>query len=505
MMKTFVTMVSLWALALAQPVWAETAPAPAPAPGPAQTTAAPGMAQTAASPSATAPAKVEPADPLVALPGDPEGPRFDLGMIPPDHILRPAGAPKAMVVLISDNTGWQDTDEQVAQTLREDGAAVIGIDLQSYRKTLDADDGECIYMVSDIESLAHQLQRAGGGQVYATPIVAGVGAGGTLALDMIAQSPLVTIDSGLAVDPGAGLVLKNELCTDAPRQTERANTVYGLAPGDLPAAVEAIFTPAALPDGRAHVADLQRLHPDVVARDVTDAAHDALLSAIRDRIAMQTGADSPLGLPLTIYDAKPKQDTMVVFYSGDGGWRDIDLQVGAALQARGVPVVGVDSLRYFWSNRSAQETAEDLVRIIEAYRSKWHVHHVVLAGFSFGADILPATYNLLPKAERAKVAQITLMSLSHQVDYQVSVDGWLGIEQAGAAGDPLDDIARMDRPGLVQCFYGTDDEDDACHASKTPGVQLIPVDGGHHFDGNYEALAAQILSDLATRLAGRKP
>lgn len=481
---------ALAAVLLVQPVWAD-APAPSAA------------ASTATAP-APAPATA-PADPLVALPGDPDGPRFDLGMIPPDHILRPDGAPKAMVVLVSDNTGWTDADEQTAQSLRDDGAAVIGIDLQAYRRVMEADDGDCLYMVSDIESLAHQLQRAGGGQVYATPIVAGVGAGGTLALDVIAQSPVATIDAGIAVDPGAGLVMSHDFCTDAPRLYDRAATVYDLAPGDLPAAVEAIFTPAARAEGRAHLAQLQRNHPDVVARDVTGDAHQALLAAVRDRIAVQAGTDSPLGLPLTIYVATPAHDTMVVFYSGDGGWRDIDLQVSTALQADGVPVVGVDALRYFWTERKPQETADDLVRIIAAYRAKWHVHHVVLAGFSFGADILPATYNLLPAADRAGVVQMTLMSLSHQVDYQVSVDGWLGLEQAGGAGDPLDDIARMDRPGMVQCFYGTDDSDDACHASKTAGVQLIAIDGGHHFDGNYAALAQRILADLSTRLAGRTP
>lgn len=33
---------------------------------------------------------------------------------------------------------------------------------------------------------------------------------------------------------------------------------------------------------------------------------------------------------------------MAVIYSGDGGWRDIDKEVGNALQQQGVPVVGVE-------------------------------------------------------------------------------------------------------------------------------------------------------------------
>ncbi|MGG2475679.1 AcvB/VirJ family lysyl-phosphatidylglycerol hydrolase, partial [Rhizobium sp. BR5] len=92
----------------------------------------------------------------------------------------------------------------------------------------------------------------------------------------------------------------------------------------------------------------------------------------------------------------PVMDTMAVIYSGDGGWRDLDEEVGSALQKQGVPVIGVDALRYFWKEKEPQEVASDLARIIDTYRKEWKVRNVVLIGYSFGADIIPATYNLLP-------------------------------------------------------------------------------------------------------------
>lgn len=119
---------------------------------------------------------------------------------------------------------------------------------------------------------------------------------------------------------------------------------------------------------------------------------------------------------------------MAVIYSGDGGWRDIDKEVGNALQQQGVPVVGVDSLRYFWSERQPQATADDLARVITYYGRRWNVRNVLLIGYSFGADILPRTYNLLPSATRARVRQVTLMALSHRADYKISVLGWLGAD-----------------------------------------------------------------------------
>ena len=93
------------------------------------------------------------------------------------------------------------------------------------------------------------------------------------------------------------------------------------------------------------------------------------------------------------------------------------------------------------------------------------------------------------------------MALSHEADYEVSVVGWLGVS-SGGAGDPVDDIAKID-PRLVQCIYGTDESDDACPTLKGKGIELIGINGGHHFDGDYEALAQRILTSLQGRLAGQ--
>ena len=243
----------------------------------------------------------------------------------------------------------------------------------------------------------------------------------------------------------------------------------------------------------------QAAHPDIEVQDTDDAPADALLQTLSDRVEASGDTDNPLGLPLTILETAPKFDTMAVVYSGDGGWRDIDKEIGGALQSSGIPTVGVDSLRYFWSERKPQEVADDLTRIIDTYRHQWHVKHVLLVGYSFGADILPATYNLLTDKEKQHIAQMSLLAVSHEVDYEVSVSGWLGVADDGSASDPANDIRKMD-PALVQCFYGTDDDDDACPTLKDTPVEIIPVDGGHHFDGDYEALAKRITDGLTKRL-----
>ncbi|MBD9648508.1 virulence factor family protein [Ensifer sp. PDNC004] len=428
---------------------------------------------------------------------------YDTGMIPSPRIMLPKEKAAALVVLLSDAAGWTDKEQAIADTLTDDKTVVIGIDLKAYLASLAKDDGDCIYMVSDIESLSQQVQRAVGTDAYQLPVVAGVGAGGALALAIAAQTPPATIGQTLAVDPEEGIALEKQLCTPAEKVKKGDRMVYGLTDGVLPDPVSVVFSPAASAVGRAHVAALIAKHPDIEQEDSEDDAYTTLSDHLTDIIDSERDAGNPFGLPLTILDAKPTRDTMAVIYSGDGGWRDIDKEVGDVLQQQGVPVVGFDSLHYFWSERDPQVTADDLAKVMSYYRKHWNVRNVLLIGYSFGADVLPRTFNLLPAGEKAHVRQVTLMALSHMVDYKVSVLGWLGASGDGKGGDPLDDIKRID-PALVQCIYGTDEEDDACPQLKGTGVDVIGIDGGHHFDEDYPALTRRVLDALDRRLASAK-
>ncbi|MFN3719814.1 MAG: virulence factor family protein [Rhizobium rhizophilum] len=428
-----------------------------------------------------------------------DDPPLATGMIPAPLTLLPDGDPKALVVLLSDAKGWQPSDQTEAERLQTDGAIVVGIDTPNYLASLAQDKGSCIYTVSDIEALGHQLQRKAGNASFLPPIVAGRGEGGALALAILAQTPKATISQTLAVDPPAGIPLTRQFCTPAEKTLVAGRMVYGLTPGELPDPATVLFSPGAPADGRTHVAALLATHPDIDQRDIDSNSDEAFSQAVDEFIAAQNTAETPLGMPLTVLDAIPTRDTLAVIYSGDGGWRDLDSEVGKSLQSAGIPVVGVDSLRYFWSEKSPEQVSEDLATIIHTYDKRWKVKHVLLVGYSFGADILPAAYGGLPEKVKQKVVQVSLLALSHQADYEVSVSGWLGTSSAEGKKDPLTDIAKID-PALVQCMFGTQEDDDACRALVGSKVETIGIDGGHHFDGNYPALAKRITDGLENRL-----
>jgi type IV secretory pathway VirJ component len=74
----------------------------------------------------------------------------------------------------------------------------------------------------------------------------------------------------------------------------------------------------------------------------------------------------------------PSRDVMAVILSGDGGWAGIDRELGNTLANHGVPVVGLNSLQYFWTGRTPNGAAKDLERILQHYLSAWHKERTIL-------------------------------------------------------------------------------------------------------------------------------
>jgi type IV secretory pathway VirJ component len=64
----------------------------------------------------------------------------------------------------------------------------------------------------------------------------------------------------------------------------------------------------------------------------------------------------------------------------------------------------------------------------------------------------------------------------------------------------LPELAELD-PAQLQCVYGRDETDTLCREPRLARAEIIETAGGHHFDGDYAALAARIHAGVERRLA----
>lgn len=199
------------------------------------------------------------------------------------------------------------------------------------------------------------------------------------------------------------------------------------------------------------------------------------------------------GLPLVELPVTAAGDLLAVVVSGDGGWAGIDREVAGALVAKDVPVVGLDSLRYFWRRRTPEESATDLGRIARHYLAAWQRSRLLLVGYSRGADVLPFMINRLPDELRARIAAVALLGPAHRVEFEFHVGDWLGGgEDRGLPTTP--EARRLVEANVpLLCFFGEDETDTLCRDLVTP-VVVSQLPGGHHFGGRYAEIAARILA-----------
>lgn len=308
-------------------------------------------------------------------------------------------------------------------------------------------------------------------------------------------------DSAMAfsADPGtveARAVVAFNYCptSPAPRPACAPSTTTAATPVDVP--IIAIPDTSRCTADDVHktlggFADARAITPAGGAIDLVSAVVSQVMGNVADR-----ADDGELDLPLVELPAEgknaKKDDRLAIIISGDGGWADIDRQVGEELSKRGVAVVGLDALKYFWRKKEPAEAAADVTRIIDHYTTAWSRRRVVLLGYSFGADIIPFMWPYLSAATRAKVSHMGLLALSPDASFEITVGGWVGVESREAV--PTAPAVKQVSGAKVFCVQAGDDDEDPC---PTLGVDAISMPGDHHFDRDYKKLSGLILSRTA--------
>lgn len=184
-------------------------------------------------------------------------------------------------------------------------------------------------------------------------------------------------------------------------------------------------------------------------------------------------------------------DTLAVLYSGDGGWGPLDRDVAKVLAQEGVPVIGVNSLRYFMTRRSPQAAADDLAVSLRHYEQLWGRRKVVLVGYSFGAGALPAIVPNLPPDLRGHVAGLVLIGAGPTGDLAFRPGSWLN--RAGPDAYPMAPAVEALKGLPMTCIYGDRDRHDICASLPATTIRQVRLTGSHHFDGDYKTLGHAVL------------
>lgn len=438
--------------------------------------------------------------------------RYTFAHFGPVAVYRPAGAPKGVALFLSGDGGWRNGVVDMARALAGQGLLVAGVSTPALLHAMEAGNARCINPNYPLVDLARDVQHRMDVRAYMKPIIVGYSSGATLAYAGLTQWPnggyRGVISMGFSPDlPGRkpwcatpGFVAKR---TTKPTKgwlfapSQRIKVPWVVMQGQQDQVVDPVAARAfvgAVPGAK--LIELPKVGHGF-------AVQSNWLPQIRATIADMLPAPIAVGtipipdMPLTLVPARSggAADTMAVIYSGDGGWVGIDRDVAQQLAGAGIPVVGIDSLSYFWSARTPEGAASDLSRVIASFGQRWRRPKVLLIGYSFGADTLPYIVGRLAPTIRNRITSISLLGLSHTADFQFHLTSWLDID-SGQAMPTVPAVAAL-KGMTIRCVRGMSETDSACPTIPRGITQNYIVPGGHHFDRNAPLLAQVIL--------GRRP
>lgn len=452
---------------------------------------------------------------LLAVTGNANAETLSHGRFKQVHIYKPTGTVKHVVLFLSGDGGWNRGLARMASSLVTDGALVIGIDTPELYESLESDGGSCVFPDGDLENLSHWVQAYYKLPTYYTPLLVGYSAGASFAYAMLAQAPPSLFAGAVSLSFCADLDLRKPLCKgNALHATMRKDArgarllptaklnapwvaLHGSTDDECPAHEARDFVAKTSPAQYIEIADMGHSYGRSGGWvSQFKAAYTSILSAQSQSLPSPPKSLEDLPIIEVQATGTAKSDLFAILLSGDGGWAGLDKEVAAALAKRGVPVAGVDSLRYFWHARTPDGLAQDVDRMLRYYAYGWEKKRALLIGYSQGADVMPFALNRLPQATRSLVALTALIGISSSASFEFHVTNWLGNGPDGLPTRPETD--RLSATETL-CLYGDDDDDSLCPTIGAAHARVVSLRGGHHFGGDYQRVADLLLKEAGLR------
>jgi type IV secretory pathway VirJ component len=229
----------------------------------------------------------------------------------------------------------------------------------------------------------------------------------------------------------------------------------------------------------------------------------SILTASSKRAALVVSVKTSRGeYPMPVYapegdPAKP----LVLILSGEGGWRSFDEMLAGFLRKEGFWVGGVDCMKYFWRPQDNRKVLAADIRsyadVLARRSGRSPGSEVILAGFSFGADLAPWIAG--GEGWGNRIAGLVMIGPDQEGSLEFRVTELLGFsskEHVFRVAEVLDS-AR----GIPLLFiHGSGDSGSAAPllARNAPEpCKLLTVHGAdHHFSGREMDLRAALIEGI---------
>lgn len=438
-------------------------------------------------------------------------------------VFRPAGVPKSVTLFVSGDGGFKQGVVDMARNLAALDSLVVGIDLPRYLKRTQAQDRKCVYLAGELEALSQYVQKRLELAEYKPPVLVGYSSGATLVYAALTQAPEGTFAGAVSLGFCPDLDVQKPLCRENQllyTEGPKGKGIWLLPQPKLASpwrvlqgTIDQVCSPAdtekfvkEIPSAR--IAVLPKVgHGYSVPKNwlpqfreaFLDVAAAARATGAEESVARPPAPQPAAGVPavddlplIIVPPSGTPADGLVVLLSGDGGWAGLDREVSTILAKRGYPVIGWNSLKYYWTPRTPEQASADLARILRHYLAVHSSTRVMLIGYSRGADVLPFLAARLPDELKKQISLVALVGIAKSVSFEFHVTDWLGSSPKDSR-PTLPEVEKL-RGIRVLCVQGDDERDTICPELKGDLVTVEVLKGGHHFSGDYEGVTSRILA-----------
>jgi type IV secretory pathway VirJ component len=407
-----------------------------------------------------------------------------------------------VILLVSGAAGWDAKMVDLARRAASQ-AIVVGVSYPALKRTLDRETG-CWYVASDFEVISHAAQKTLNLPQYHQPILVGYAEGAAVVYAALAGGPATTFAGAISAGFCPVVALKRDICAGdnwTPDYDDRRHLNALPASKALPKdwyVLQGVPNRACPPSAaqqfvvgvpKAHlasidgfVASLQELWTEKEVKPPAAQPRSATTRELEDELQR-------LSLPLEFRWPSTPLSSLVLFFSGDGGWASLDEEVAEHLVSQGVGVVGVSSLRYFWQAKTPAQVATDIRRLAAVLGRAGRP--VFAGGFSFGAEVVPVALKEWSATERRTLAGLVLIAPGPSASFEIDPLDWIrkpaeNPETRVAAAIRVDTVATL-------CLSGAAEDDSPCPTlAGAPMVRVARLPGSHHFDSNYSAVGETV-------------
>ncbi len=445
---------------------------------------------------------------------------LELGRFGKFPVYRPAGTPVEVALLLSPDL-TAPAAKRTAEALTALGVLVIGVDSDHYaRESEGKSAGHCAYAAADFEALSHFVEQHLGLADYLPPVLVGEGTASSLTYATLAQSPPNTFEGAITSGFCPVLAAPSGLCPGEGLHWDEGYKGPGvsLRPHDLENPW-VVLQPAPLPgcassgaEFIAQVAGAQILPTFAESAPGGSGSIEALTSRLKLALAVVAAkrqaevaaqavrSEDIRDLPVVEMPApKSGRRTLVIIVSGDGGWVGLDRRLADRLNGeQGVPVVGLNSLQYFWKARTPAGAAADLGRLLKHYLPAWKLDDAVVLGYSQGADVVPFMVDRLPKELRSKVKLVVIVGTSGGASFDFNFGTYMTRKQPKPDLPVAPEIARL-RGTKMLCVYGSREAGSLCRKLDPKLAAPLELKTGHGFAHDNGILLDGILDAAGLR------